>query len=281
MPRIVLPDGYGLNYITAGDVHQPALLFVHGYLSHHGVWKRTIAALKDHFFCVAPDLLGFGDSEKPKAPVYGIAQQAQRLVQLADALGLEHFGLVGHSMGGQVALCAAAMLVPERVTQVVSVAGVVSGRLQPQTARIGTQMRLAASLPFVYALTRRFCHVPALAYAQFGSWFYDARSLPFYAWGEDRWRAMQPGCAYPNWAAWQAIAQLNLAPYLGDLTMPVLAMFGQQDAVVPLSDGEMLARRARRGRLVTFERCGHFPMYEAWEVYWATLCAFLTPKGCS
>jgi pimeloyl-ACP methyl ester carboxylesterase len=281
MPRTVLPDGYGLNYVTAGDSSHPALIFVHGYLSHHGVWKRTIAALKDRFFCVALDLLGFGDSEKPTAPVYGIAQQAQRVVQLADALGLEQFGLVGHSMGGQVGLCAAAMLAPERVTQVVSVAGVVSGHLQPRIARIGREMCVARYLPFLYALTRRLFNVPAFAYFQFGSWFYDIRSLPFYIWSEDRWRSMQPGCAYPNWAAWKAIAGLNLSAYLGDLTMPVLAIFGRQDAVVPLADGEMLAQRARHGRLVTFERCGHFPMYEAWEMYWAALCAFLTAGDCS
>ncbi len=281
MPRVVLSDGYGLNYVTAGDARSPAVILLHGYLSHHGVWKRTMAALQERFFCLAPDLLGFGDSEQPRRPVYGIAQQAQRVLNLADALGLERFGLVGHSMGGQVALCAAAMLAPERVTQLVSVSGVVSGRLQPKIDWIGWEMRNAIYLPFLYVLARRLRDFRPLAYAQFGSWFYDVRhGLPFASWAEDRWRAMQPGCAYPNRAAWLAIGALNLSPYLGDLTMPVLAIFGRQDAVVPLADGEMLARRARRGRLVTFERCGHFPMYEAWDVYWPTLGAFLQSEGC-
>src|SRR5688572_33414155 len=104
-----------LMYTTVGHPAAPPLLLVHGWLSYRGVWRQTMEAFKDSHYCVAIDLLGFGNSDKPAGGDYSIAAQGQRVLQLANALGLDRFALMGHSMGGQIALCVASMLAPARV----------------------------------------------------------------------------------------------------------------------------------------------------------------------
>ena len=91
-----------LIYTASGDPANPLLIMIHGWLSHRGVWRTTVPALQDRFYCIAVDLLGFGDNEKPADGDYQIVTQAQRIVALADELGFQKFNLIGHSMGGQI-----------------------------------------------------------------------------------------------------------------------------------------------------------------------------------
>jgi len=128
-----MPDrtAHQLIYTASGNPAHPPLIMIHGWLSYHGVWHTTVPALQDRFYCIAVDLLGFGNNEKPKDGDYRIMTQAQRIVALADELGFKTFNLIGHSMGGQIATYIAAITAPERVETLVSVDGVVTGRLGP------------------------------------------------------------------------------------------------------------------------------------------------------
>jgi pimeloyl-ACP methyl ester carboxylesterase len=150
------PDGYTLVYTIAGQPGALPVMMVHGWLSHRGVWRQTIDALQDSHCCVAIDLLGFGDSDKPARADYSIPAQGRRVLQLADALGWERFALMGHSMGGQIALCIASMLAPHRITQLVSVAGGVSARLNPYLDKVVYKfIALGKAFPPAFALFRR------------------------------------------------------------------------------------------------------------------------------
>src|SRR6185436_21147097 len=124
-------NSHRITYAMAGDPAAPPIIMLHGWLSYGGVWRQTFEAFQNQFYCIAPDLLGFGDSDKPAQAAYSIAAQAQSILELANALGCARFTLIGHSMGGQISLELASRLAPERVIKLVSVAGVVSGRLQP------------------------------------------------------------------------------------------------------------------------------------------------------
>src|SRR4030095_1052220 len=114
-------EGHRIAYTSAGHSSNPPVLLIHGIMSHRGVWTRTVAALKDRFYCVAFDLLGFGDSDKPNNGDYAIAKQAERAVKVADHFGFEKFTVVGHSMGGQIATHLAAKLALQRVHKLVRV----------------------------------------------------------------------------------------------------------------------------------------------------------------
>jgi len=95
----ITSDNHKLTYTKVGHSDAPPLLMIHGWLSYRGVWRQTADAFKNSHYCVAIDLLGFGNSDKPADADYSIAAQGQRVLQLADALGFDRFTLMGHSMG--------------------------------------------------------------------------------------------------------------------------------------------------------------------------------------
>lgn len=276
MSSTVALDGYQLTYTASGHPDAPPLLMVHGWFSHRGVWRQTVEAFRDSHYCVAVDLLGFGDSDKPGNADYSIEAQGQRILQVADALGLDEFTLLGHSMGGQISLCIASMLAPRRVKRLVSVSGVVAAQLMARVERLTCrQVAVGARCPGAYALMRRLCHYRWCSYFHFRTWFYKMDVLPFDAWEIDRRMALQPGVHVPGYKAGQAIHSLNLTPHLKEVAAPTLAIFGRQDGMVPVSDGYLVEQHVPDGRLVLIDRCGHFAMYERPQQYLDVLRGFL------
>jgi pimeloyl-ACP methyl ester carboxylesterase len=77
------------------------LLFLHGFLGESDCWLPLMQALQANFRCIGLDLLGFGDSSKPKIR-YDVAQEVAFVQQFTQQLGLDRFALVGHSFGGWV-----------------------------------------------------------------------------------------------------------------------------------------------------------------------------------
>jgi pimeloyl-ACP methyl ester carboxylesterase len=264
MTETITLNGHKLVYTTTGQPGAPAVMMVHGWTSHHGVWQQTMEAFKDNHHCIAMDLLGFGDSDKPKDGDYNIEAQGRRVLQLADRLELGTFTLIGHSMGGQIALCIASMLAPGRVAKLVSVSGVVAARLTPVAEREGFRdMRRGKLLPFYYALGRWAVRKPVGARSSsFRNWFYDMDAIPYKDWEIDRQMTLQTDARFSNSEALRAIYSLDLTEHLSEITCPTLAIFGRQDAIVPVTDGHLIEQHVADSRLVLIDRCGHFPMYE-------------------
>ncbi|GLY91825.1 alpha/beta fold hydrolase [Actinoallomurus iriomotensis] len=109
----------------AGTPADEAILFLHG--SGPGAtglsnWERIIADLASSFYCIAPDMIGFGDSSHPDPAPQGMAAfnevRTAALFGLLDALGLTKVHLVGNSMGGSIALLMV-LQAPEKVGKVV------------------------------------------------------------------------------------------------------------------------------------------------------------------
>ena len=274
--NIATVDGYRLTYTTAGRPGAQPLVMVHGWFSHRGVWRQTVEAFQDSHFCVAVDLLGFGDSEKPKEADYSIQAQGQRVLHLADSLGLGTFTLLGHSMGGQISLCIASMLAPRRVQKLGVVSGVVAAQLTPLAECLSyCQVSLGARFPCLYDLARWCSRFRWYSYVHFRTWFYRMDALPFDAWQLDRWMELQPGIHVSGYKAGQAIHGLDLTGHLGQIRAPTLAIFGQQDHMVPVLDGFLIEQHVPDSRLVLIDRCGHFAMYEQPRQYLHALRTFL------
>jgi abhydrolase domain-containing protein 6 len=274
-PEVTL-DGHRHVYTALGSPDAPPLIMIHGWYSHRGVWSLTCETLKDTQYCVAMDLLGFGDSAKPSNADYDIEAYGRRVLQLADVFGYHEFGLVGHSMGGQIALCVASLLAPERITKMVSVAGVVAGRLMPRVERVNWQLtKIGAVLPWLYALGRRLIRWRWFSYAYLRHSFYRMDALPFEDWEIDRRMVFQPGVHITGYMAGQAMHDLDLTPHLEKIKAPTLAIFGQQDGCVPVSDGHLVEQYVPRSRLVLIDHCGHYPMYEQPGQYLEALRRFL------
>ena len=248
---------------------------IHGWSSYHGVWRQTVEAFKESHYCVLVDLLGFGESDKPEGADYSIEAQGQRILSLTDILGLDQFALMGHSMGGQIALCIASMLTPSRVTKLISVGGVVTARLMPRAETVYWLTATGAVFPGLYSLARWLSRYRWYAHLFFRPWFYKMDVIPFKAWQMDRYMALQPGGHAALYKAGQAIHNLNLTAYLAQIVAPTLAIFGQQEGAVYVSDGSLVEQYVPDSRLVLIDQCGHFPMYEQPQRYLAALRDFL------
>jgi len=275
MTNFIDIEGHRIAYTIAGASSNPPMIFVHGLLSYHGVWSTTIEKLKDRFFCIAYDQLGFGDSDKPHDADYSIAKQAERVLKVADHFGIDKFIIVGHSMGGQIAAYLTAVVAPQHVQKLVFVDGVVTGELTDKVEQTHRMAVLGAKLPALYSLSHAFVNWKPLAYWQFEVWFYKIRELPFEAWEADRHNATNPEIAYSTAKAWDALNAVDLTSYLGNITTPILVIFGKQDGTVPVEQAYLFKKRCPSVQLVVFDECGHFPMYEKSEEYILQLEAFL------
>lgn len=102
--RDVTAKGVRVRLVEAGD--GPAVVLVHGFLGSHADFSSVLSRLATRYRVVAPDLPGFGDSEKPDPQryAYGYPAFAEAVADVIAALGLGRVGLLGHGMGAGVAL---------------------------------------------------------------------------------------------------------------------------------------------------------------------------------
>lgn len=105
-----------VGYYEEGD-GEP-LLFLHGCPFSSFVWRKVIPRFPDRYRCLAPDLLGLGDTETPMGADWSLRAQAGMVVGFLDALGIKRAHVVGHDHGGAVAQLLAAER-PERIDRLV------------------------------------------------------------------------------------------------------------------------------------------------------------------
>ena len=103
-------------YLDEGD--GPPLLLLHGCPFSSFIWRKLIARLRDRFRCIAPDLLGLGDTETPPDADWSLPAQAAMVVGLLDALGLDQVDVVAHDHGAATAQLLAASH-PARIRRLV------------------------------------------------------------------------------------------------------------------------------------------------------------------
>ena len=100
-----------LHVVTAGK--GVPLLFIHGWPEFWLTWQPVMERLADQFMVVAPDLRGFGDSDRPDGD-FGPPDHARDMVALMDAMNIQTFGVIGHDVGGAV-IQVLARLAPKRL----------------------------------------------------------------------------------------------------------------------------------------------------------------------
>ena len=101
MRRVALSDGAELAVWEDGPADAPALIFLHGFPENHRAWRHQIAHLAPRYRCIAPDLRGYGASSKPSD--YTLPRLVRDVLELADALEVDRFTLLGHDWGGLLA----------------------------------------------------------------------------------------------------------------------------------------------------------------------------------
>ena len=130
-------QGLRLHYADWGNAKAPPLILVHGGLDHCRNWDAIAQALRPHFHVLAPDLRGHGDSEWARGSSYGISDHVYDLARLTRFAGLREAALIGHSLGGMIALAYAGTY-PDRVSRLAVLDGAFLSGAQPLP--IGKQM---------------------------------------------------------------------------------------------------------------------------------------------
>jgi len=110
-------NGHQVHYLKAGS--GPPVVLLHGGASDARDWIRTIAALSPYYSLYAPDLIGYGLSDKPKSGYY-LSDFVEFMLGFTEVLGLDSSIMVGHSLGGRICL-EIALRCPERIHKLVLV----------------------------------------------------------------------------------------------------------------------------------------------------------------
>jgi pimeloyl-ACP methyl ester carboxylesterase len=256
--RYATIHGYRRAYVKAGT--GPAMLLIHGIGDSSDTWRPVVEQLAEHHTVIAPDLLGHGRSEKPRAD-YTIAGFANGMRDLLTVLEVERVTVVGHSLGGGVAAQFAYQF-PERCERLVLVGSGGIGRT------VSPLLRLAA-VPGIEALMPLLGLPPIRVASRIGAGLLRMLDTPL---GRDAEEILAVFDALPNTEArrailrtlrsgvdWQGqvITMLDRA-YLAE-GVPTLIIWGRHDAIIPLGHGRLAHAAIPGSVLEIFDEAGHFP----------------------
>jgi len=251
-------NGVRVHYQEAGDENAPPMILIHGFISSNLVWNETFLPLAQAGFrVIAPDLPGYGYSDKPSDARYTIDAQADAVVGLMDRLGIDQATIVGASYGGAVA-ATIALDYPERVDKLVLVGAVTND--QPKKKLL---LRLA-SVPLLgdiatplflgsrWILRKRTEEV----YRRLG-YPVDERKLAA------RHHLLETAATHRAMIRtvrrWHA-DRISRAAAL--ISQPTMLIWGDEDTHIPVSNAFRLRDAIPNSRLIIFRRCGHLPPTE-------------------
>jgi pimeloyl-ACP methyl ester carboxylesterase len=255
-------DGIDVAFTDVGQGPR-TLVLIHGLASYMPVWTRNLDELQREARVVAIDLPGYGKSSKANYE-YSMAFYARVVDKLIDTLHLQHVVLVGHSMGGQIAMTHA-LRHPGRAEALVLLAPAGFEGFGPGE---GSWMSSAVNKDFVMLTP------PDAIVTNYATNFYNMpREAKFMA--EDRIRIIGgpdfDAYAYAVTRSVYAMIHEPVRARLGEIEVPVLVIFGRDDQLIPnpiLHGGATteVARdgtsRLKHGRLVIIPRAGHMVQFE-------------------
>ena len=263
-------NGHQIHYECVGPEAGTPVVFIHGVTLSLICWRNTVTRLPSDLRRISVDLLGHGESAKPRNADYSIEQQGQIVIGLLDCLGIDRATLVGHSMGGEIALWIASHH-PERVSKVITVAAVTEGNLSAEANFQFGLMRFGMFLPSIGRFMASVARNPNLM----GSTYF-IRPQPasaFYEVYDEQQRADN----YKSKAAClRAIYRYRALDDADKIKSPVMIISGDQDNVVPLGQSLKLKERLPDAALVRIPNCKHLPQYDAPEELNTALTSFLT-----
>lgn len=249
-------------------------LLIHGYAANTFTWRRWTPRLERRGHVLAVDLKGFGRAAKPDDGRYGPRDQAELVLRLVQERELRRVTLVGHSLGGAVALLTALGLLDageRRVARLVIVAGAAYDQRLPPFVRLADYPTLSATAFRALGATRVVRAVLEQIVYDPGS--VDDEQVRGYAGPLDSADALR---ALLETARQIRPADLDsITARYREIDVPSLLLWGRADRVVPLAVGERLARELPNARLHVLERCGHLPAEEVPDESYALLEAFL------
>jgi len=256
--RVVELHGHPVSYRTAGS--GPVLLLIHGITGSSVTWGEVLPALAERFTVIAPDLLGHGSSAKPRGD-YSLGAYASGVRDLLALLGHERVTVVGHSMGGGIAMQFAYQF-PQACDRLVLVS---SGGLGPEVSGV---LR-AAAIPGSEVVLPLLTAAPLRGAAEVFSYLLARVGLRAGFDLEEMWRGWSSLRDRDARAAFvhtlrtivdvrgQRVSALDRL-YLAE-GVPTMFVWGDKDPVIPIAHAHNAAALVSGSRLEIFQGVGHFP----------------------
>lgn len=240
------------NYHDLGEGFP--VVFLHGSgpgVTAYANWNKVFPLLKDDYRVIAPDLVGFGYTERVEGQTYGMRVWVQQTKELFDALGIEKANLVGNSFGGALAL-SFAINYPDRVNKLVLMGA------------------MGVSFPITYGLDQVWGYTPSPENMEklLNIFTYDhSNATPELA--ESRYKgSIQPGFQESFSAMFPEPRQNGVEDmagdehYIKDIKHETLIIHGREDRVIPLDNSYKLLQLIPNAELHVFGKCGHWTQIE-------------------
>ena len=278
-----LADSVWMAYTEAGKGHEETILFLHGLGGSRQHWQQNLPALVEKFHVLAVDLPGYGDSSLPAVPEDSLLYFfSDALSTFLDSLSISQVHLVGHSMGGQLAMLFA-LEHPERVNQLV-LAAPAGFETFTEAEAAGLKQYATATFPQKQSKVQIRQN-----YAM------NFHQMPEAAEGliQDR-LALNESEAYPAYAkilveGVEGMLEAPLLERLPHLEAPVLIVFGREDQLIPNrflhpdltteAVGQIGQQAIPASQLALIPEAGHLLMYEKPEAFNELLFQFLKNKS--
>lgn len=258
---VPISNGRHLRVVESGEPGMPALLMLHG--SGPGVtaasnWQAIMEGLGDSFHCIAPDILGFGDSSYPDPQPVGFTANAEiridALFEMLGAMGVDKVTLVGNSMGGMYSL-RMCQLRPELIDRLVLMGSGGMPGLEPTPDLI--KLVTFFDNPTVEAMQElllKFVHDKQA----FGPKVDEVAAGRMALVGRPEVEASHRAMFAPE--------MMSFSPAdLAKLDIPALVVHGRQDVIVPIECSYYLADNLPNADLYVIDKCGHWTQIEQAE----------------
>jgi pimeloyl-ACP methyl ester carboxylesterase len=250
--KTVDANGIGTNYLEAGQGH--AVILIHGSgpgVTSYANWRLVIPALAANFRVLAPDMVGFGYSERPAGIEYGIQTWADQVVGLMDTLQLGTAHIVGNSFGGAIALRLAVQH-PDRVGKLVLMGSM--GVPFPITEGLERVWGYQPSFENMRKVLDVFAYNRELVNDELAEVRYRGSIQPGF---QESFAAMFPA-PRQRWVEAMCSPEDDIAK----LPHRALIVHGREDQVIPLQTSFRLLELIDQADLRVFSHCGHWSMIE-------------------
>ena len=259
---------FNTNYHDLGN-GEP-VMFIHGSgpgVSAYANWRGSMPVLAEKFRVIAPDMVGFGYTDRPEGIVYNMDTWVQQVIDLMDALGIEKANLVGNSFGGGLAI-ALSIKYPQRFNKVVLMGAV--GVYFDLTYGLDRAWGYTPSIDNMKELLDIFAYDRSILTDDLAKLRYEASIRPGF---QESFGSMFPA-PRQNGIDMMTSCEQDIKK----IDKEVLIIHGREDKVIPVQNSIRLNQLILKSQLHIFGQCGHWTQIEHKDRFNNLLLNFFSEK---